>query len=216
MVTSRERGASANRRDPLPTTTRLARGSQSSTPVLDASDSSLEPSSSSCPASGGATALVRTSWSLWLTCRFGWRPRIWSWCWVPPRAQSPRLLNIIGAVVHRARDASSTADGGSVRIRTGSRRGYGWRSARPRSRSGCRRSSHARTQRPNRRIKMPDTTTMICPKCHGEMRTYERNGVLVDQCDECRGIFLDRGELEQLLDRAARPRAARRARRAST
>ena len=47
---------------------------------------------------------------------------------------------------------------------------------------------------------MPDTTTMICPKCHGEMRTYERNGVLVDQCDECRGIFLDRGELEQLLD----------------
>jgi uncharacterized protein len=47
---------------------------------------------------------------------------------------------------------------------------------------------------------MPDTTTMICPKCHGEMRTYERNGVLVDQCEECRGIFLDRGELEQLLD----------------
>jgi Zn-finger nucleic acid-binding protein len=32
------------------------------------------------------------------------------------------------------------------------------------------------------------------------MRTYERNGVLIDQCEECRGIFLDRGELEQLLD----------------
>ena len=32
------------------------------------------------------------------------------------------------------------------------------------------------------------------------MRTYERNGVHVDQCSECRGIFLDRGELERLID----------------
>lgn len=30
------------------------------------------------------------------------------------------------------------------------------------------------------------------------MRQYERNGVTVDQCTECRGIFLDRGELEHL------------------
>jgi Zn-finger nucleic acid-binding protein len=47
---------------------------------------------------------------------------------------------------------------------------------------------------------MADTATLICPKCRGEMRTYERNGIMVDQCQECRGIFLDRGELEQLLD----------------
>jgi uncharacterized protein len=47
---------------------------------------------------------------------------------------------------------------------------------------------------------MTGTTTLVCPKCRGEMRTYERNGVLVDQCEECRGIFLDRGELEQLLN----------------
>jgi uncharacterized protein len=39
---------------------------------------------------------------------------------------------------------------------------------------------------------------MTCPKCHGDMRAYERNGVTVDQCTECRGIFLDRGELERL------------------
>ena len=32
------------------------------------------------------------------------------------------------------------------------------------------------------------------------MRTYERNGVTVDQCTDCRGIFLDRGELERLVD----------------
>jgi Zn-finger nucleic acid-binding protein len=44
---------------------------------------------------------------------------------------------------------------------------------------------------------------MTCPKCHGEMRVYERSGVTVDQCTECRGIFLDRGELERLLDAEA-------------
>ena len=32
------------------------------------------------------------------------------------------------------------------------------------------------------------------------MRSYERNGVTVDQCTECRGIFLDRGELERLTE----------------
>lgn len=42
--------------------------------------------------------------------------------------------------------------------------------------------------------------SLTCPKCRGEMRTYERNGVTVDQCTECRGIFLDRGELERLID----------------
>jgi Zn-finger nucleic acid-binding protein len=41
--------------------------------------------------------------------------------------------------------------------------------------------------------------SLTCPKCHGQMRQYERNGVTVDQCTECRGIFLDRGELERLV-----------------
>lgn len=41
---------------------------------------------------------------------------------------------------------------------------------------------------------------LTCPKCHGAMRSYERSGITVDQCLECRGIFLDRGELERLVD----------------
>ena len=41
---------------------------------------------------------------------------------------------------------------------------------------------------------------LTCPKCQGSMRQYERSGVHVDQCTECRGIFLDRGELERLID----------------
>ncbi len=41
-------------------------------------------------------------------------------------------------------------------------------------------------------------STLTCPKCQSDMRSYERNRVLVDQCTSCGGIFLDRGELEQL------------------
>ena len=32
-------------------------------------------------------------------------------------------------------------------------------------------------------------TDLVCPKCQGLMRTYERSGVTVDQCADCRGIF---------------------------
>lgn len=42
--------------------------------------------------------------------------------------------------------------------------------------------------------------TLVCPKCQGEWRQYERNGVTIDQCTECRGVFLDRGELDRLID----------------
>jgi uncharacterized protein len=51
---------------------------------------------------------------------------------------------------------------------------------------------------------MSEASTLTCPKCGGDMRGYERNGVVVDQCTECRGLFLDRGELEQLVDAEGR------------
>ncbi|MET0788210.1 MAG: zf-TFIIB domain-containing protein [Cellulomonas sp.] len=44
---------------------------------------------------------------------------------------------------------------------------------------------------------------LVCPKCGSDMRAYERNGVTIDQCTGCRGIFLDRGELEHLTDAEA-------------
>ena len=31
------------------------------------------------------------------------------------------------------------------------------------------------------------------------MRTVDRQGVHIEQCENCRGIFLDHGELEQML-----------------
>jgi hypothetical protein len=44
----------------------------------------------------------------------------------------------------------------------------------------------------------PASGGLVCPKCRGAMRTYERNGIHLEQCDGCRGIFLDFGELEGL------------------
>jgi Zn-finger nucleic acid-binding protein len=42
-------------------------------------------------------------------------------------------------------------------------------------------------------------TELTCLKCDGPMRTYARNGITIDQCTVCHGIFLDRGELERLI-----------------
>jgi Zn-finger nucleic acid-binding protein len=41
---------------------------------------------------------------------------------------------------------------------------------------------------------------LVCPKCESPMRSYERSGITIDQCTGCRGVFLDRGELERLVD----------------
>ena len=43
-------------------------------------------------------------------------------------------------------------------------------------------------------------TELLCPKCHGALRPTERSGVIIDRCTRCRGIFLDRGELEGLIE----------------
>ncbi|GGM69494.1 hypothetical protein GCM10012275_44910 [Longimycelium tulufanense] len=40
---------------------------------------------------------------------------------------------------------------------------------------------------------------MLCPKCEDVMSTHERSGVHIEICARCKGIFLDRGELERLV-----------------
>ena len=46
--------------------------------------------------------------------------------------------------------------------------------------------------------------SLICPKCQNKMRSFERKGVAVDQCKQCRGIFLDNAALEHLVAAEAR------------
>lgn len=43
---------------------------------------------------------------------------------------------------------------------------------------------------------------MLCPYCASTMREVTKTGVLLDLCPECKGIWLDRGELDKILSRA--------------
>ncbi len=43
-------------------------------------------------------------------------------------------------------------------------------------------------------------SVLSCPKCGGRMRESERSGIVLEQCEDCRGIFLDRGELERFIE----------------
>ena len=44
---------------------------------------------------------------------------------------------------------------------------------------------------------------MKCPRCESTMLDeMDRDGITIDRCKSCRGIWLDRGELEKLIARA--------------
>lgn len=50
---------------------------------------------------------------------------------------------------------------------------------------------------------------MKCPVCPDALLMMsERQGVEIDYCPQCRGVWLDRGELDKLLERAATTPAA--------
>lgn len=40
---------------------------------------------------------------------------------------------------------------------------------------------------------------LMCPNDNAAMQTLDRNGVQFDMCPTCRGVWLDRGELEKLM-----------------
>jgi uncharacterized protein len=43
---------------------------------------------------------------------------------------------------------------------------------------------------------------MKCPSCDTVMNLAERQGVEIDYCPQCRGVWLDRGELDKIIDRS--------------
>ena len=44
---------------------------------------------------------------------------------------------------------------------------------------------------------------MNCPACNVALTMTERQGVEIDYCPKCRGVWLDRGELDKIIDRSA-------------
>ena len=41
---------------------------------------------------------------------------------------------------------------------------------------------------------------MNCPHCSVELKLAERKNIEIDYCPKCRGVWLDRGELDKLLE----------------
>ena len=45
---------------------------------------------------------------------------------------------------------------------------------------------------------------MKCPICReAELEMSDRQGIEIDYCPECRGVWLDRGELDKIIDRSS-------------
>lgn len=44
---------------------------------------------------------------------------------------------------------------------------------------------------------------MKCPNCNETLLISDKQGVEIDYCPNCRGIWLDRGELEKIMERSA-------------
>ena len=44
---------------------------------------------------------------------------------------------------------------------------------------------------------------MKCPACNIDLVMSERSGIEIDYCPTCRGVWLDRGELDKIIERSA-------------
>ena len=42
---------------------------------------------------------------------------------------------------------------------------------------------------------------MQCPVCDVPLKLSERQGIEIDYCPQCRGVWLDRGELDKIIER---------------
>ena len=51
---------------------------------------------------------------------------------------------------------------------------------------------------------MTSAAGMPCPVCRVSLVMSERQGVEIDYCPQCRGVWLDRGELDKIIERSAR------------
>ena len=44
---------------------------------------------------------------------------------------------------------------------------------------------------------------MNCPSCIVPLVMSERQGIEIDYCPQCRGIWLDRGELDKIIEKSS-------------
>jgi len=44
---------------------------------------------------------------------------------------------------------------------------------------------------------------LVCPACRVDLVMSERQGIEIDYCPKCRGVWLERGELDKIIERSA-------------
>jgi hypothetical protein len=44
--------------------------------------------------------------------------------------------------------------------------------------------------------------TMQCPACKVDLSISDRQGIEIDYCPKCRGVWLDRGELDKIIEKS--------------
>ncbi len=53
-------------------------------------------------------------------------------------------------------------------------------------------------------MRSPDQVAgMLCPICKISLTMSDRQGIEIDYCPQCRGVWLDRGELDKIIERSA-------------
>ena len=60
-------------------------------------------------------------------------------------------------------------------------------------------AAHVRDVAQHERDALKEAHWMRCPKCGHELLTISLRGVRVDTCSSCSGMWLDAGELDQLV-----------------
>ena len=48
-----------------------------------------------------------------------------------------------------------------------------------------------------------EVAAMACPVCRVPLAMSDRQGIEIDYCPQCRGVWLDRGELDKIVERSA-------------
>ena len=48
-----------------------------------------------------------------------------------------------------------------------------------------------------------EVSAMACPVCRVPLAMSDRQGIEIDYCPQCRGVWLDRGELDKIVERSA-------------
>jgi uncharacterized protein len=55
---------------------------------------------------------------------------------------------------------------------------------------------------PTKGKSVTDAQGLLCPTCRVNLTMSERQGIEIDYCPQCRGVWLDRGELDKIIERS--------------